>query len=405
MSRKKIAFITHYDRLYGANRALLQLILGVAAEGAYEPLLVIPAEGEMTKQLREAGVECIISPITQWAAIYVEAVSFSLKKKKRLQAIQEEVEHLLPIFREAGVEIIHSNTGVICHGAMLAKALDCRHIWHIREFAKEHYGMEYFLPKEKVRSFFEEADCLVAISDAIRRSLETKYPEATVMRIYDGIDVHRDIPDKEAQEIWESPEEKPKHIGDTAMMGEGTSNHEVTEFLCTGYLFPAKRQLDVLKAAAILKKKGLLDFHITLAGDGSPAYYKRLSSWKNRYQLRDHVTLAGYTEDMDSLLKKADVGLMPSAWEGFGLATAEYMLYGLPVLGYESGATPELVADGANGRLYRDVKGLAKAMAECMQEPEKMKEMGLRGRAKVLARFPMEKNTEEILRLYHCFYE
>ena len=39
---KKILFITHYDNLYGANRALLTLVKKLKSEGRYEPMVVIP---------------------------------------------------------------------------------------------------------------------------------------------------------------------------------------------------------------------------------------------------------------------------------------------------------------------------------------------------------------------------
>ena len=81
----RILFISHYDNLYGANRALLSLILGLKSSGKHEPLLVIPAEGEMTAQLSEAGVECFICGITQWQAIYREPLSFAVKKNKRVK--------------------------------------------------------------------------------------------------------------------------------------------------------------------------------------------------------------------------------------------------------------------------------------------------------------------------------
>ena len=46
----KILFISHYDNMYGANRALLSLILGMQESGAHQPFVTLPAEGESVPQ-------------------------------------------------------------------------------------------------------------------------------------------------------------------------------------------------------------------------------------------------------------------------------------------------------------------------------------------------------------------
>ncbi|MBR6155798.1 MAG: glycosyltransferase, partial [Lachnospiraceae bacterium] len=184
----KILFISHYDNMYGANRALLSLILGMQESGAHQPFVTLPAEGEFTEALRKAGVPYYICDITQWQAIYKEPVSFMIKKQKRKKQIAAELELLYAHYRNVGIDVIHSNSSVIGTGAMLAEKLGCMHVWHIREFAQEHYGMEYFYPEEQVRKYYEQATCLVTISDALKEYMRAKYPSARVLRIYDGVE-------------------------------------------------------------------------------------------------------------------------------------------------------------------------------------------------------------------------
>ena len=322
--------------MYGANRALLDLVLGVKASGEYEPVVVIPAEGDFTDILRSNGIEYFICGITQWQAVYREPVSFALKKRKRLAAIARETDILYERFKDAGIDIIHSNSSVIGTGALLAERLGCAHIWHIREFAREHYGMRYFYPGDRVSKLYGKAKCLIAISDAVSDNCKKKYPHAKVIRVYDGVAADRKVPEEE--------------ISDTAY--HKRSDREKTEFLYTGYLFPAKHQLDVIKAAALLKKNNQSGFHITLAGDGDPAYRKKLETCIRKNGLEDNVTISGFVKDVKRLLAEADVGIIASEYEGFGLVTVEYMLAGLPVIGRRSGATPEIVSDGESGILY-----------------------------------------------------
>ena len=369
----KILFLSHYDNLYGAGRALLNLVLGLKTGGKHTPIVVLPAEGEFTRILKDNGIEYHIQSLTQWEAIHREPISFALKKRKRKKAIEAEVEKLEKLFMDKGIELIHTNTSVIGHGAMLADTLNCRHVWHIREFADLHYGMKFFYPEEKVRKYFESADRLIAISDAVGEYLKEKYPAAKVVRIYDGIDTSLKF-------------KRPENKGGTF------------SFVCAGYLFPAKRQLDVIEAAKLLKGK-TESFEVVFAGEGDKSYTALLKRKTEEYGLADIIRFPGFVKDMSGLLKKAGAGIIASEYEGFGLVTVEYMRAGLPVIGRRSGATPEIVKDGETGILYDDIPGLAAAMLNVIEDKEKREKMGTAGTLRA-EQFSVAANTAEITKLY-----
>jgi glycosyltransferase involved in cell wall biosynthesis len=370
----RILFISHYDNLYGANRALLSLMLGLKREGRHEPLLVIPAEGEMTRQLAEAGIEYYVCGVTQWQAIYREPVSFTIKKHKRVKQIEAELSELYEHFKGKNIDLIHSNSSVIGHGAMLAEKLGCRHVWHIREFAREHYGMRYFYPQDVVDKYYNAADKLVLISDALKDHYDKLYPAAKKVRIYDGVDA---VPDAPGNESGVSP----------------------CTFVYTGYLFPAKRQLDVLKAAAELKKEGVSGFKVILAGNGDEAYSKKLEDFIAANDLKE-AELKGFVEDVPGLLKSCDVGVIASEYEGFGLVTVEYMLNSMPVIGYRSGATPEIIEDGVSGILYEDTEGLKQAMKKLMRDSTLRRDMGAKGCARARQCFTADANIKAVSALF-----
>ncbi len=369
----KILFLSHYDNLYGAGRALLNLVLGLKAGGKHIPVVVLPAEGEFTRILKENGIEYHIQALTQWEAIYREPISFALKKSKRKKAIEAELESLAELFKDKGIELIHSNTSVIGQGAMLSERLNCRHVWHIREFADLHYGMRFFYPDETVRKYYESADRLIAISDAVKDYLDKKYPAAKTVRIYDGIDTSLQF--KKAE----------KKSGPFS-------------FVYAGYLFPAKRQLDVIEAAKLLKDK-TAPFEVVFAGEGDKNYTALLKRKTEEYGLKRLIRFPGFVKDMSGLLKKAGAGIIASEYEGFGLVTVEYMRAGLPVIGRRSGATPEIVKDGETGILYEDIDTLASAMRSLIEDEERALKFGDAGRERA-ERFSLSANTAEITKLY-----
>ena len=103
---------------------------------------------------------------------------------------------------------------------------------------------------------------------------------------------------------------------------------------------------------------------------------------------------------MKPLLDQSDIGIIASDHEGFGLATAEYMRQGLPVIGRRSGATPELIEDGVTGILYDDVEGLAHAMKTMIEERGRAVAMGEAGAVRVRKHFTIGQNVNAIEALY-----
>lgn len=395
----RILFISHYDNLYGANRALLSLMLGLKRQGRHEPLLVIPAEGEMTRQLAEAGIEYYVCGVTQWQAIYREPVSFTLKKHKRVKQIEAELADLYEHFKGKNIDLIHSNSSVTGHGAMLAEKLGCRHVWHIREFAREHYGMRYFYPQDVVDKYYNAADRLVLISDALKEHYDKLYPQAKTVRIYDGVDASRD---NTAGNTGCDDAAVDKSCGDASGKVNARKNESDKSpciFIYTGYLFPKKRQLDVLKAAAELKKEGVSGFKVILAGNGDVAYSKKLEDFITANDLKE-AELKGFVEDVPGLLKSCDVGVIASEYEGFGLVTVEYMLNSMPVIGYKSGATPEIVEDGVSGILYEDIEGLKNAMKKLMADTALRRDMGAKGCVRARECFTAGANVKVVSALF-----
>jgi glycosyltransferase involved in cell wall biosynthesis len=108
------------------------------------------------------------------------------------------------------------------------------------------------------------------------------------------------------------------------------------------------------------------------------------------------------------MLAAADVKVLPSVptkqgkREGIPVGLMEAMASGLPVVSSWLSGIPELVEDGVAGILAapRDVNGLAEALFRLSRDPELRRRMGEAGRAKVLREFNLEKNAEELARLF-----
>ena len=79
---------------------------------------------------------------------------------------------------------------------------------------------------------------------------------------------------------------------------------------------------------------------------------------------------------------------MCSKAEGFGRVTAEFMSWGKPVIGRDSGATPEIVEDRVSGFLYDgSIEDLARKMALLIEDCDLAVELGKQGQQQVARRF------------------
>ncbi|MFW3146931.1 MAG: glycosyltransferase family 4 protein [Thermoplasmatota archaeon] len=105
--------------------------------------------------------------------------------------------------------------------------------------------------------------------------------------------------------------------------------------------------------------------------------------------------------EMQALVATADVAMLHSYWEGFGLTVGEALSSGTPIVCTSVGGAPEMVPEDC-GRLVRvgDVKGQAEAVLELLST-ENLDEMGLRGRDHIIRNFSwshVAERTEELYR-------
>lgn len=371
----KVLFLTHYDNMYGANVALYKLLLRLKKDCGIAPLVAIPAEGVFTQRLKEEGIPYYICPMTQWQGVYSSALRFAVKKCIRKRKIKKEVDELVTWLKDKKIEAIHSNSSVIGTGAMLAKRLGCKHIWHIREFSEEHFNMRYFYPKKMVKQYYEEARYLITISDALRENYEMKYPKANIVRVYDGVNQKGYAERKRASD-------------------------DKIRFCYVGYLFPMKHQLEVVKACKKLMDQGIRNFELYLLGNGKKEYTDLLTDYIEKEKMQDFVKMPGYVSEVSAYLEQMDVGVIASEYEGFGLVTVEYMLHELPVIGYAGGGTEEIIEDGVTGCLYRNEEELLLAMKDMMAHKDKRIGMGLAGMQRAKKYFSEEQNVEKVAELY-----
>ena len=102
-----------------------------------------------------------------------------------------------------------------------------------------------------------------------------------------------------------------------------------------------------------------------------PKYGEEIMSIAKHYNVQDSVFIKGYTTDILSVYKNADIHAFPSKYEGFSLAIADGQATGLPTIGFiHSPSVNEMIINNHNGFLADGIDEFAEKLAELMRNKE-----------------------------------
>ncbi len=162
---------------------------------------------------------------------------------------------------------------------------------------------------------------------------------------------------------------------------------------------PVKNADDVIRIFRIVNKR--MPSKLILVGDGPEA--PNVLSLAERMGLKEKTIFLGGQDMVESVLCKADLFLLPSASEAFGLAALEALACGVPVVGSIVGGLPELVTDGEVGYLepIGDVEAMARRSIEILSDDDLRRSMSENARRLTIEKF----NTRDIVKEYYRFYE
>lgn len=161
---------------------------------------------------------------------------------------------------------------------------------------------------------------------------------------------------------------------------------------------PVKRVDDVVQIFSQVRKS--VDCRLVLIGDGPERSRIERMVWD--MSLSEHVCFLGKQESFVQVLQQADLFLLPSASESFGLAALEAMSCGVPVIASNVHGIPEVVVDGQTGYLsdVGDIDDMARNAVSLLLDSEKHKRFSESARQRAISEF----SHEEIISRYERYY-
>jgi len=171
--------------------------------------------------------------------------------------------------------------------------------------------------------------------------------------------------------------------------------------LCLGRL-SAEKGFDVVLTALAELTSRVAEARLAIAGDGPER--EALTAQASALGLSRRVDFLGWVapDQIPALIAAAAVVVVPSRWEGFGLAALEAALMARPVVASDVGGLREVVEDGVTGLLVPPESSdrLADAIEHLLTHPETAVKMGLAGRRRAVREFGWPQHVDAYDQLY-----
>ena len=159
-----------------------------------------------------------------------------------------------------------------------------------------------------------------------------------------------------------------------------------------------KRVQDVIRIFGEVRKK--VPSRLLLVGDGPERSACEILT--REMDLQQHVRFLGKQLELVPILSSADLMLMPSQSESFGLSALEAMACGVPVISSSVGGLPELQVHGETGYIAEigDIDRMAKYAVDLLTNDVKRRQFGQAGRTRAVGNFDVTK----IVSMYEEYY-
>jgi glycosyltransferase involved in cell wall biosynthesis len=372
----RVCFVSHSSGEGGAEKALLETIDVLRDEGV-ECTVFLPERGAMANELDTLRVPYCVAPYKWWVGAKTDTV------KARIVRAGTNCLAAMSVLDKAiqwRPHLIVSNTNAVVVGALVAYVLRRPHLWHLHEFGEEDHGFTFDLGE---RISYRVMDSLSSICVTNSRAVTAKYdrhiPASKLRQIY--YSMHRFRPVREESG---SPPVPPRRF----------------PFRCiiVGRLSEGKGHQDAIEAIAELRRHDIRT-ELLVVGSGPTEHENYLRGLVRRYELGECVLFIGQAKNVLPFVQSADIVLMCSRAEAFGRVTVEAMLAEKPVIGANSGGTPELIQEGTTGLLYQpgNSRELADKLRYLCERPPVAKQMGVNAGAWARASFTKNRYSKEIL--------
>lgn len=380
--KKIILFIHQGAELYGSDKVLLNLAAGLR-DTAYQALVIVPFDGPLVAELRAAGVETHIAPVTK-----VSRALFSPRGLLSLPgSLISAVQGISKALQGRKVAVVYSNTLAVLSGAVWARLHRVPHLWHVHEILMHPALIRRGFPL-LLRLL---ADRVVSNSSLTTRWLVDEQPAlaARTVTVWNGIDRAAGI---DAARV--------------AALRDAVAAPDDVLVALVGRINHWKGHLLLVEAAGILYQRGYHKLRYLIVGSVFAQQEHFLTGLQEAIAAspaRAQFTLRGFTDSVWDVWDACDIAVVPSTEpEPFGMVAIEAMCAAKPVIAAGHGGLLDIVEHDVSGMLFepRNAVALADALARLADGVELRKQMGAAGKLRQQALFSLDSQVSKTAGIY-----
>jgi glycosyltransferase involved in cell wall biosynthesis len=367
----------------------LYLILKSLDPDKYEAIVNIHKEGPLVAMVEQLG----------WRVVKLPRIRLTKHHPLKWFGLGERLtwpfwekirgERFVRLIEDENIDLVYTNTMVCFEGAYAARKTKRPHVWHLREILPQNQKLfGVFGLNKTLSAILNYSTKIVCVSDAVKHQFPDwqKMPDKFVT-IYNGIEPT--VFDPENIPPVEKPIQAALNITDEAPL-----------LVYVARISPQKGFHDLLEACILLKQQNVA-FHLIVMGESiDQKFFERMKQRITEANLDTQIHFLGKTpaELMPSYLKQMDIFVTPSHDEPFARSILEAMAMQLPVVGTDSGGTPEAVVHQETGLIAKtgNPAALADALKRLILDSTLRKQYGENGRKKVTCDFLIQQTVNNI---------
>ena len=374
--KKTILALSYHVNNWGAEKSFCAVINRLNQKG-FHVVVLISKHGDIEQTLQLYHIEYYVIPLatslimgkwnngTIWKIRYLYMhivcfVKFTIKLEKLLKK------------NKIKPDIVYTNTIIPATGIYLSLRFGIPHIIHIREITDEDFPVMYYIGRKNYLSLLKKTlGYAICISNAVKTKFEP-YLGDKCRLIYNGLPISK------------------------ANLQKKVKTHNIKHILFVGRLSCEKGPMTCLQAIEKLVKGNCLNFIFDIWGSGPDE--SQIKAFVEERKLSQYVILHGYGTNIS--YEEYDIAIMSSPHEAFGRVTVEYMLAGLPVIGCNGGATPEIIKSEETGLLYNNVNDLCYSIKRLLTDDDLCNRLGRSAKKRAEKLFAEERCLREVCELF-----
>ena len=362
----RILHISSAQTFGGGERYLVDLVNALAARG-HELFVAVRRRSPLNEKLELPPDNLIELPLRNALDAKTAGALAKLTRDRQIEIVHAHMARDYPLAAYA----VRRNAG--------AKLIVTRHV---------------LFPLSRLHKLtLARVAKVIAVSHAVARDVgaQALVPNEKIAVIHNGVDVDRiesvrsRFQRTEFLRRWDLPD-------DRLLVGS------------VGTLTPLKGYEDLLRAVARVREATPEAFFVISGVDSSPGqtYQSALERLIGELDLRDHVRLISWMDDITDLYCALNIFVSASHSESFGLAIVEAMAAGAAIVATQTEGASEIIQDGKTGRLVPlgDAEQVAQAIISLLRDSKTRQHMTDAARTAVKEKFSLARMVNETEALY-----